>query len=186
MSDAYNIIVSGEGGQGVLSIAEIIAYAAWQQGKKAVCVPYFSTEKRGGISTAFARVSDEEIPFPKFRQADLWVMLSQRAADRMVGYLKEETVIIVNSHLVQDLSKVKSWQLYSIDATNIAQEQLQKPRTFNMIIMGAMLNFVPGMTKDGFRDALEKQFADKYARDESLRELNHQAFELGYNLIQNN
>jgi 2-oxoglutarate ferredoxin oxidoreductase subunit gamma len=183
MSNTYNIIVAGEGGQGVLSIAEIIAYAAWRQGKQSLCVPYFSTEKRGGTSMAFARVGDHPIAFPKFRHANLWVALSQRAVDRIAGYLQDGTTVIVNSHLVKDLTKLEPWQPHVIDATKIAQEQLQKPRTFNMVIMGAMLNFVPGLTKEGFEAALEKQFADKYDRDPALQELNQRAFEIGYDLI---
>ncbi|MBU0624820.1 2-oxoacid:acceptor oxidoreductase family protein [Patescibacteria group bacterium] len=183
MADTYNIIISGEGGQGVLSIAEIIAQAAWLQGKQAVCVPYFSTEKRGGISMAFAQISDRPIAFPKFRQADLWVALSERAVTRLESYLKAGTTVIVNSHLVKDLSKLESWQPRIIDATKIAKEQLHKPRTFNMVILGAMLNFVPGISKEGFAAALDKQFADKYARDPELKKLNQQAFEIGYELI---
>jgi len=59
MAHPYRIIVSGEGGQGALSIAKIMAYAAWMQGKHSLYVPYFSTEKRGGISMAYAQFGDE-------------------------------------------------------------------------------------------------------------------------------
>jgi 2-oxoglutarate ferredoxin oxidoreductase subunit gamma len=183
MSEVFNIIISGEGGQGVLSIAEIIAQAAWMQGKQAVCVPYFSTEKRGGISMAFARVSEQSIPFPKFRQADLLVALSQRAVTRLESYLKKDTIVIVNSFLVKDLSRIGAWQPYSIDATNIAKKELKKSRAFNMIILGAMLNFVPGVSKDGLAAALEQQFGDKYEHDPELRDSNQQAVEIGYELI---
>ncbi len=184
MSDTYNIIISGEGGQGVLSIAKIIAKAAWVQGKQTSYVPYFSTEKRGGISTAMARIGDVPISFPKFGQADLWVALSQRAVERIKPFLKDDSVVIVNSFLVKDVSAIVRWHPYEIDATTIAKEQLKKPRTFNMIIMGAMLNFVPDVSKDGFEAALEKQFKDKYERDSELKEMNHQAFEIGFNLIE--
>ncbi|OIO52141.1 MAG: hypothetical protein AUJ19_02555 [Parcubacteria group bacterium CG1_02_58_44] len=183
MLGTYNIIVSGEGGQGVLSIAEIIAYAAWLQGRQAVCVPYFSTEKRGGVSTAFAQIGDRPISFPKFRRADLWVALSQRAVDRIGPYLREGTTVIVNSHLVGDLSSIESYGPHAIDATALATERLKKPRTFNMIILGAMLRFVPGITEEGFAAALDKQFAAQYGRDPELRDLNRQALDLGYGLL---
>ena len=70
----------------------------------------------------------------------------------------------------------------SVDATTIAREQLHKSRTFNMVIMGAMLRFIPGMTEDGFAKALEKSFGTKYAHDPELKELNEKAFRLGYDL----
>ncbi|MFC1638953.1 2-oxoacid:acceptor oxidoreductase family protein [Patescibacteria group bacterium] len=183
MQDTYKIIISGEGGQGVLSIAKIMAYAAWEQGRKSTFVPYFSTEKRGGIATAMAQIGDEDIPFPKFRHADLWVALSQRAVDRIHPFLKDGSVVIVNSHLVKDLSSIEKWNPHVIDATKLAKEELKKPRTFNMIIMGAMLNYVPGVTPEGFEAALEKTFHDKYERDPELKELNHRAFVMGHDLI---
>ena len=77
--EPFKIIISGEGGQGVQSIAKIIAYTAFLQGKKAVYVPYFSTEKRGGVTEAWAQVGDVAPGYPKFAKADLWVALSQRA-----------------------------------------------------------------------------------------------------------
>ncbi len=182
MQDAFNIVVSGEGGQGVLSIAKIIATAAWLQGKQAIYLPSFSTEKRGGVSMAFARVGDAPIRFPRFQKADMCVALSQRALERLRRYLKDDSVLIVNSFLVKDVSAFAAWKPRLVDATTIANEKLKKPRTFNMVIMGAMLRFIPGLTVGGFDKALEKQFASKYAKDPALKELNDKAFGLGYEL----
>jgi len=182
MKAPYRIIVSGEGGQGVLSIAKIIATAAWLQGRKSVYMPYFTTEKQGGVSIGFAQIGDTPIPFPKFDKADMIVALSQRALERLLPFLQEGTTVIANSFLVKDFSSVAKWNPKAIDATTIAREQLKKPRTFNMVIMGAMLRFIPGMTKDGFAQALEKTFKDKYVRDPDLKELNEKAFLLGYDL----
>ncbi|HTM68447.1 MAG TPA: 2-oxoacid:acceptor oxidoreductase family protein [Candidatus Binatia bacterium] len=182
MADPYKIVVCGEGGQGALSIAKIIAYAAWLQGKQAVYVPYFSTEKRGGVSMAFAQIGDEPIPFPKFSKADLWVVMSQRSIDRIYDFLQPGTKVIVNSFLVKDVSRIAAWDPQQIDASTIAKTQLKKPRTFNMIIMGAMLRYIPGMDKESFGKALEKQFKSKYDKDPSLKTLNEKAFNIGYDL----
>ncbi len=182
MPEPFRIIVSGEGGQGVLSIAKIIATAAWTQGKKSTYMPYFTTEKQGGVSIGFAQVSDAAIPFPKFAQADMAVALSQRALLRLVPYLHEQTVVVTNSFLVKDTSVAGGRKVLAVDATTIAREQLKKPRTFNMVIMGAMLRSIPGMSPDGFGKALEKSFGSKYVRDPALKELNEKAFRLGYDL----
>ena len=88
----------------------------------------------------------------------------------------------MNSFLVKDTSRIDKWRPHRIDATKIAKEQLKKPRTFNMIIMGAMLKFVPGLTKEGFGKALEKTFHGKYERDPGLKELNEKALAMGYEL----
>lgn len=182
MHAPYRIIISGEGGQGVQSIAKIIAYTAFLQGKKAVYVPYFSTEKRGGVTEAWAQVGDEAPSYPKFAKADLWVALSQRAVDRIYGYLKDDTRVIVNASLVKDLSRLAAWKPHALEAGRIAKEELKKPRVFNMIMMGAMVKAVPGLDKDAFLQGIGKQFASKYEKDTALKALNEKAFGIGYDL----
>lgn len=183
MAEPTKIVICGEGGQGVLSIAKTMAYAAWLQGLKSVYVPYFSTEKRGGVSIAYAQIGDEPIPFPKFSQADVWVVMSQRAIDRIFDMLTPDSKVICNSTLVKDTSRIDQWKPFMIDAGNIAKVQLKKPRTFNMVIMGAILPFVKGLDRESFGKALEKTFHDKYEKDPALKELNEKAFGIGYDLI---
>ncbi len=183
MAEPFKIIICGEGGQGALSVAEILAFAAFLQGKHSVATPYFSTEKRGGVSMAFVQISDEPIPFFKFDKADLWVVLSQRSIDRIFSFLQEGTKVIVNSFLVKDVSAIAKWQPRQIDATTLAKEQLKKPRTFNMIILGAAAALVPGLDRKIFAEALDKHFGPKYAKDPVLKEMNLKAFDLGYDLI---
>ena len=179
---AYRIVVAGEGGQGVQSIAKIIAQAAFDQGRKAVYVPYFSTEKRGGTTEAYTQVGDAVPAYPKFTKADLWVVLSQRAVQRIHPYLKDDTKVIVNSFLVKDLATLERWHPIQIDAGRIAAEELHKPRVFNMVMMGAMVKLIPHLDKAKFLGALKKQFQSKYDKDPSLEALNAKAFEIGYGL----
>jgi len=180
MSEPYKIIICGEGGQGAQSIAKIIALTAFGQGMKAVYVPYFSTEKRGGVTEAWAQLGDTLPAYPKFTKADLWVALSQRAVDRIYEYLKDDTKIIVNSFLVKDVSRIARWNPRQIDAGRIAKEELKKPRVFNMIIMGAMVKTIPGLDKEKFLKGIEHHFESKYKKDPSLKDLNAKAFEIGY------
>lgn len=181
--ETFKIVICGEGGQGVQSIAKIIATAAFEQGKKAVYVPYFSTEKRGGVTEAYAQIGDVAPAYPKFEKADLWVVLSQRAVERIESFLKEDTKVIVNSYLVKDLSAISRWHPHEIDAGRIAKDEFKKPRVFNMIIMGAMVKLIPGLDKNKFEAALDHVFASKYAKDPSLKALNRKAFDRGYALV---
>jgi 2-oxoacid:acceptor oxidoreductase gamma subunit (pyruvate/2-ketoisovalerate family) len=179
---AFRIVIAGEGGQGAQSIAKIIAESAFAQGKKAVYVPYFSTEKRGGTTEAYAQVGDTVPAYPKFTKADLWVALSQRAVERIYSYLQDGTKVITNSFLVKDASRIQHWQPIAIDAGRIAVEQLKRPRVANMVMMGAMVKEIPGLDKSSFLDAVKKQFQAKYEKDPSLEALNAKAFEIGYEL----
>lgn len=179
---SFKIIICGEGGQGALSVAEIIARAAYRQGKKALAMPFFSTEKRGGVAMAFTQISDEPIPYPRFEKADLWVALSQRSVDRIAAWLKPETKVIVNSFLVRDLSALAGHEVHEIDAVTIANTEVGNPRTFNTVIMGAMVGLIPGISRESFTVALAEHFADKYASRPELKDQNEKAFGIGFGL----
>jgi 2-oxoglutarate ferredoxin oxidoreductase subunit gamma len=179
MSDPFKIIICGEGGQGALSVAEIIAVAAWHAGRQAVAMPFFSTEKRGGVSMAFVQFGDAPIVYPKFDKADLWVALSQRSVDRIYDYLQPQTQALVNSFLVKDVSRLADWRPHQIDAMTAAREQVGHPRTFNVVVLGAMLKLMPEIGREHLAAALERMFADKYERDPALRDLNLKALEIG-------
>lgn len=88
------IVIAGEGGQGVQSIGELLAEAAFQCGKQAIYIPNFGVEQRGGASIAFVQIADGEIGAPKFQWADLLTVLSKRSAERTKGYLRPGTVYL--------------------------------------------------------------------------------------------
>lgn len=101
MSDVTKITIAGEGGQGVQSIAEILAEAANQQGKYALYIPNFGVEQRGGVSIAYVQISDEKIGSPKFTTADILVPLSPRAVKRTQQQAGKETIYIYDNSLIQ-------------------------------------------------------------------------------------
>ncbi|NLM37728.1 MAG: pyruvate oxidoreductase subunit gamma, partial [Firmicutes bacterium] len=88
------IIIAGEGGQGVQTIGELLAEAAFHSGKQALYIPNFGVEQRGGVSVAYVQIAEEAIGAPKFAKADLLTVLSKRSADRTKGYLRPGTVYL--------------------------------------------------------------------------------------------
>lgn len=91
MKDMKNILIAGEGGQGVQLIGQILAYAADKQGKFASYIPNFGIEQRGGVSLAYVKISVTPISYPKFRYSDILVCLSDRAIKRTQNYIDDNT-----------------------------------------------------------------------------------------------
>ena len=58
------IIISGFGGQGVLSMGKILAYAALMEGKEVTWMPAYGPEQRGGTANVTVIISDEPISSP--------------------------------------------------------------------------------------------------------------------------
>lgn len=95
------IAVAGEGGQGVQSIGEILAEAANKSGLETTYMPNFGVEQRGGVSIAFVQISDRPIGAPKFKRADVLVVLSPRSVERTSGYVIPGTTVIYDSSSIE-------------------------------------------------------------------------------------
>lgn len=102
MAKVIKIALAGEGGQGVQSIAEILAEAANEEGKQALYIPNFGVEQRGGVSIAYVQISDGPIGAPKFQKADILIPLSPRAVNRTKIHAGPNTVYIYDNSLIQE------------------------------------------------------------------------------------
>ncbi|MFZ5591010.1 MAG: 2-oxoacid:acceptor oxidoreductase family protein [Bacillota bacterium] len=184
MGKAVKIILAGEGGQGVQSVAEIIAEAANEQGREALYIPNFGVEQRGGVSIAFLQIGDEKIGAPKFQTADIVVALSDRAVRRTAQYAGPQTVFVydagiagVENDIPRNVKKV-----LPIPALQVAKEELS-PRVFNVIIMGAVVKATGVVPMERAKDAIEKKLGYKFEKAPQLRELNFKAIERGAELV---
>lgn len=88
------ILIAGDGGQGVQTIADIICRTAFVKGLEVTHIPNYGLEQRGGASLSFIQISVEKIGYPKFSQADLVVVLSNQGRDRSIQYRRNDTQVI--------------------------------------------------------------------------------------------
>lgn len=184
MSKAVKIVVAGEGGQGVQAIAEILAEAAYEEGREALYIPNFGVEQRGGVSVAFLQISDEPIGSPKFEKGDIVVALSGRAVSRTSHYSGSETLYVYDTMAEpsQDDLPHTAGRILAIPGVEVAKKELH-PRVFNVMIMGAVIEVTSVVTVESAKKAIEKRLGYKFAKDPKLRELNYQALERGKELV---
>ena len=174
------IALAGEGGQGVQSVAEILAEAAYNNNQQALYIPNFGLEQRGGVSIAFIQFSDVRIGAPKFHKADVVVALSERAVSRTAIYSGPETLFVYDSgfKVSPDELPREAKKIIGIPAIETANKELH-PRVFNIIIMGAVIGLTKVVSFEAAKDALESKLAYKFEKNPSLRELNFKALEIG-------
>ncbi|HIZ77713.1 MAG TPA: 2-oxoacid:acceptor oxidoreductase family protein [Firmicutes bacterium] len=187
MSGLKKIMLAGEGGQGVQSVAAILSEAAYAAGKEVMYIPNFGVEQRGGVSIAFMQISDEVIGSPKFDDADIIVALSDRAIERVQMYVNPNTVYVYDAN-ISDAAKAKLpaesdvAKLQEIAAHHIANTELHV-RVFNVIIMGAVLGLTNIVSVDDVKKALDHKFQAKFEANPSLRDMNYTALEKGISLV---
>lgn len=184
MGKTTRIVLAGEGGQGVQSVAEIIAEAANEEGRQALYIPNFGVEQRGGVSVAYVQISDDQIGSPKFQTGDIVVALSDRAVHRTGKYVGPETTFVYDSGIkgVEGELPKNSARILAIPAIEVAKNEFH-PRVFNIIIMGAVVGATGVISLERAKAAIEKKLGYKFEKQPQLRELNFKAMERGIELV---
>ena len=162
------MVLAGEGGQGVQSVAKILVEAGYEAGKQVLYIPNFGVEQRGGVSIAFCQIADEKIGEPRFAKGDIVIMLSDRAIDRCATYVDKNSVVVYDTSVCSKKPDVECKEIIGVDANKIANEQLSA-RVFNIIFTPNYQNEVfpgirTGMTDDEIQSILAHY--KKIGRDE--------------------
>jgi len=119
------IRIHGRGGQGAVTAAQLLAHAAFLEGKWVQAFPYFGAERRGAPVRAFARISDEPIlVHSQVYNPDYIIVLASKlheVVDVTEG-LKKDSVIVMNTRKKPEEIGLKDWRIATVDATDIALE----------------------------------------------------------------
>ncbi len=178
------IVLAGEGGQGVQSIAKILVEAGYSANKNVLYIPNFGVEQRGGVSIAFCQIADECIGEPRFSKGDIVIMLSDRAIERCACYVDENTTVVYDDSVCLKKPEMKAKRIINVSASKIANDELSA-RVFNMIILGVVLKATKVVSIQNAKDALELALGKKFVAKPELRDLNYKALERGMGLINN-
>ena len=174
------IIISGFGGQGVLSMGKILAYSGLMEDKEVTWMPAYGPEQRGGTANVTVIVSDERISSPILSRYDIAIVLNQPSLDKFLPKIKPGGILIYDSYGIINPPTREDINVYRIDAMDKAAE-LKNSKVFNMIVLGGFLKLKPIVGSEFIHKGLEKSLP---ARHHNLIPQNEEAIELGKNLIE--
>ena len=147
---------AGFGGQGIISLGQIWAYFAIQEGKNVTCFPFYGAEKRGGIARAGVIISDEEIASPLVTTPDSVLVMNMDSLPLCEGIVKDSGLMLINTTLVKTEPKRKDIKVAKVEATILA-EKIGDIRIANMVALGAMAR-ISGALKLNDIDGILKKF----------------------------
>ena len=173
------IIISGFGGQGVLSMGKILAYSALMEDKEVTWMPAYGPEQRGGTANVTVIVSDEKISSPILSSYDVAVVLNQPSLDKFEGRIKPGGILIYDSYGIINPPTRKDITIYRINAMDKAAE-MKNAKIFNMIVLGGLLKVCPVVSTNGVEKGLYKTLPERH---HSLILLNIEAFAEGGKII---
>ena len=174
------IIISGFGGQGVLSMGKILAYSGLMEDKEVTWMPAYGPEQRGGTANVTVIVSDERISSPILSKYDIAIVLNQPSLEKFEPKIKPGGILIYDGFGIINPPTRKDITVYRIDAMDKAAE-LKNRKVFNMIVLGGLLKIAPVVSTNGVEKALKKTLPERH---HSLIPLNMQAIEEGGKIIE--
>jgi len=119
------IRIHGRGGQGSVTAAEILAHAAFMEGKWVQAFPYFGAERRGAPVKAFARISDEPLLVHSQVYSPDYVIVLDPYIYKLVDVsegLKKGGIVVLNTTKKPEDIGLEGYRVATVDATGIALE----------------------------------------------------------------
>jgi indolepyruvate ferredoxin oxidoreductase beta subunit len=167
-----DIILAGVGGQGILSIATIIGYAALKQNMFLKQAEVHGMSQRGGDVQSHLRISDHEIfsDLVPAGQADMIISVEPMESLRYVPFLSGDGYLLTNSNPVVNIPNYppiesvvaeieKQPRHILMDADQIAKDA-GNPKGMNMVILGAASELL-GLPYESFEEGIRTVFGRK-------------------------
>ena len=117
--------IHGRGGQGGVTAAELLAHAAFAEGKWAQSFAFFGAERRGAPVEAFLRIADKPNPIrSRIYNPDYVLVFDPKLLEvvDVTDGLKEDGIVIMNTANKPGEAGIKGHRLATVDATGIALE----------------------------------------------------------------
>lgn len=175
----HRILVAGFGGQGIVSMGKMLAYAGMREDKHVSSLPSYGPEMRGGTANCSVIISEREIASPFISHPDTLIVMNQASLDKFSKLVLNDGLIIANSSLVKVNRNTRTKiRVVGIPANDMAIE-LGNLKVANMIVLGAFARETAEVKLDFLKAALEKILPP---RRHNLIPINVKALERGFKL----
>lgn len=174
------IIISGFGGQGVLSMGKMLAYAGIMEDKQVCWMPAYGPEQRGGTANVTVIVSDETICSPLISECDTAIVLNQPSLQKFEPMVRPGGTILYDPYGIIAPPTRKDINIYSIDAMEEAA-RMQNPKVFNMLVLGALLRIRPIASIENVVRGLHKALPERHHK---LIPMNEEALRRGMEIVE--
>lgn len=154
------VIVAGFGGQGVMAIGKLLAYAGMLEDKQVSWLPSYGPEMRGGTANCDVIVSDDMISSPVIsKDATAAIIMNLPSLKKFEEEIISGGNILINSSLINEKTSRNDLEAYYIPANDLAL-QLGDSKVINMIMLGAYLELTKVAEVESVLQAFLKVFGE--------------------------
>jgi pyruvate ferredoxin oxidoreductase gamma subunit len=174
------IRIHGRGGQGSVTAAELLAVAAFADGKFSQAFPAFGVERRGAPVQAFTRINNEPIRLRSQIYEPDYVIVQDPTLLEVVDVasgLKDDGILIINSDFDADKFDLDTKaKIMTVNATKIALDIIGRP-IVNTVLLGAFAGATGEIEPESIMDAVKERFPGK------VGDRNAAAIQEAYNMM---
>ena len=172
-----DLIIAGFGGQGVLLIGKMLAYAGMADGKEVSWLPSYGPEMRGGTCNCTVVIADRPVGSPVVERPWVAMVMNLPSLEKYEGMVKPGGLLLVNTSLINRDARRTDVRVVKVPANEIAN-RLGNPRAANMVALGAYL----GATRAVSLAAVEGLVRETFAGKAKVIDSNLAALQEGYAL----
>ena len=167
------LFFAGSGGQGVLTMGQMVTYAAMYADMNATWLPSYGPEMRGGTANCTVVISpDKPVSCPLIYEADDVVVMNLPSLIKFESLVKPGGNLFVNSSMIEQKATRDDINVYYVPANDIAMK-LGNARTANIVMLGAMVSVAPVVPVEMVYRIMKKTFSGRKAH---LLDINKTAF----------
>ncbi|MCL1982607.1 MAG: 2-oxoacid:acceptor oxidoreductase family protein [Clostridiales bacterium] len=159
----HKIIIAGFGGQGVLLIGQLMAYAAMMEGKEVTWMPSYGPEMRGGTANCTVIVSEKKIASPLVTQATAVAAMNGPSLEKFKDLIVPGGDLFINTSIITGDHGKEGVNTHNVDCMGLAAE-LENTKVANMVMLGAIYQVTSVVSEDSLRAAMEKTFSGGKAK----------------------
>ena len=162
------IICAGFGGQGVMVLGKLIAYAGMLNNRQVSWLPSYGPEMRGGTANCHVILSEKPIGSPIVSgDADFAIVMNKPSLDKFEQSLVPGGKLLINSSLISDKASRKDIEVYYIPANEIAA-CCGIEKDSNLVMLGAYLALTKSIEEKEIVEAFSKVFDNEKTKQISL------------------
>jgi 2-oxoglutarate ferredoxin oxidoreductase subunit gamma len=173
------VMFAGFGGQGIMLIGQMLAYAGMNEGKNVVWIPSYGPEMRGGTAYCTVVVSDRAVGSPIIDRPTTIAVLNRPSLDKFATKVRPGGLLIINTSLIDATSDRADITKLEVPANQIALEG-GTGKAANMAVLGAYVGASTSVGIESIRQMVRKQFE----RKPQLVDVNLRVLDRGYELGQ--
>jgi 2-oxoglutarate ferredoxin oxidoreductase subunit gamma len=170
-----DVMFAGFGGQGIMLIGQMVAYAGMAEGRQVSWLPSYGPEMRGGTAYCTVVVSDSPIGSPVSRNPSCCVVMNRPSLEKFAPTVKPGGLLVVNSSLIPITSERQDIDELLVPCNELAME-LGAGKAANMVVLGAFVGRTAVVKLESLDPLVERQFAKK----PKFIPLNKEALRVGF------